>query len=138
MRKLIVPVILVPALLIAIVVLLPLRAFAAVTPQHHTPHFFLKSSLHGKQVPLASNLTYHGGPVMNGTANVYAIFWEPTGNVQAGYNSLIQRYFGDVNGTGLYHNNTQYHNSYGQYASSEHLVASWVDNNSLSRIAVAG
>lgn len=129
MRKLIVPVILVPMLLLAIVVFMPMRAFAAAAPQHHIPHFFLKSSLHGKQAPQASNLTYHGGPVMSGTANVYAIFWEPNGNVQAGYNSLIQRYFGDVNGTGLYKNNTQYHNSSGQYASAEHLAASWVDSS---------
>jgi hypothetical protein len=129
MRKMIVPLFCVPMLLMALVMVLPTRAFAAANPQHHVPHFFLKSTLHAKQVPLASNLSYHGGSVMNGTQNVYAIFWEPTGNVQSGYNSLIQRYFGDVNGQGLYKNNTQYHDSSGHYPSAEHLVASWVDNS---------
>jgi hypothetical protein len=34
---------------------------------------------------------------MTGTANAYAIFWEPKGSfVSAKYNSLITRYFGDI------------------------------------------
>jgi hypothetical protein len=122
MRKLIVPLVLVPMLLVAIAALIPTSAFAAAQPQHHTPHFLLKT-----QRPLASNLRYYGGPVMTGTANVYAIFWEPGNNVESGYNSLIQRYFGDVNGTGLYNNNTQYTQSGGGDPSAEHLVTSWVD-----------
>ncbi|HZS75848.1 MAG TPA: hypothetical protein VFA41_04490 [Ktedonobacteraceae bacterium] len=120
MRKRIVPLLFVPILISAFAALMPLQAFAAT--QHHTAHFYLK---HIKAA--GSNLRYYGGPVMTGTQNVYAIFWEPTGNVQSGYNSLIQRYFADVNGSGLYHNNTQYHNSSGSYPSGEHLVASWVD-----------
>lgn len=133
MRKQIVPLFLVPLLLLAIVAMMPMSAFASsAASQHHTPHFFLKSTLHSKGVPnapQANNLQYNGGPVMEGTANVYAIFWEPSNNVQSGYNSLIQRYFGDVNGQGLYKNNTQYHDYTGRYASAEHLVASWVDNS---------
>ena len=129
MRKFVVPLFVVPTVLLALVAMLPLSAFAApAASQSHTPHYFLKSSQNGKNAPLANNLLYNGGPVMVGTANVYAIFWEPTGNVQSGYNALIQRYFGDVNGTGLYKNNTQYHDSSGHYASAEHLVASWVDS----------
>ena len=122
MQKKTLPLLLVPALLLTIVALMPSQALAA--SPHLSPHFYLK---HGN-APLAGNLVYHGGPVMNGTANVYAIFWEPTSNVQINYNSLIQRYFGDVNGTGLYHNNTQYNNSAGRHPSQEHLVASWVDS----------
>jgi hypothetical protein len=122
MRKRIAALFLVPMLLMTIVAFVVTKGTSAAPP-HYTPHFFLK---HG-QAPLASNLVYHGGPVMKGTANVYAIFWEPTGNVQSGYNSLIQRYFGDVNGTGLYHNNTQYHNSTGSNPSAEQFTTSWVD-----------
>ncbi len=132
MLKRIIPLFLVPLLLLSIVAMLPLSAFAAARgTAHHTPHFFLKSSLHKgiHQAPQANNLVYWGGPEMDGTANVYAIFWEPTNNVQSGYNSLIQRYFGDVNGQGLYRNNTQYHDYTGRYPSAEHLVASWVDNS---------
>jgi hypothetical protein len=125
MRKRLFPVLAVPLLLLAIVAMTPLSASAA---SRHLPHFFLKHAPH--TVPNAVNLSYHGGSVMNGTANVYAIFWEPTNNVQSGYNSLIQRYFNDVNGSGLYHNNTQYHDSSSRYPSAEHLAASWVDNSS--------
>lgn len=73
-------------------------------------------------------MTYHGGPVQNGTAHVYAIFWEPTGStVSSTYNSLIKRYFGDIGTSGLYKNNTQYKNSTGGYASGAVLSGSWVD-----------
>lgn len=129
MRKLIVSATMVPILLLAVVAMMPMSAAAA--SQQHVPHFFVmhsgKATSATPNAPTASNMTYHGGPVMNGTANVYAIFWEPTNNVQSGYNSLIQQYFGDVNGTGLYKNNTQYKNSSGGYASAEHLAGSYVD-----------
>ena len=127
MRKLIMPILAVPMLILAIVAMSPLSVFAAT--KHHTPHFYQK----GNARSLGSNLRYFGGPVMYGTANVYAIFWEPTGRVQSNYNSLIQRYFGDVNGSGLYHNNTQYHDSASRYPSAEHLSASWVDTSAYPR-----
>src|SRR5579863_492496 len=79
----------------------------------------------------ATNLIYHGGPVMAGASKDYAIFWEPTGSyVSPGYNSLIERYFGDVGGSGLYHNNTQYTNTKGKAPSSSSLGGSWVDTSS--------
>ncbi len=121
MRKRIASLFFVPMLLLTIVAFTPTKALAAAP--HSIPHFFLKQG----QTPFASNLTYHGGPVMGETINVYAIFWEPTGNVETNYNSLIQRYFGDVNGAGLYHNNTQYHDSTGSQPSAEKFAASWVD-----------
>jgi hypothetical protein len=130
MRRRLLSALALPLLLAALAAMLPLSASAASVASHRTPHFLLRSTLGTQHLAVryaGNNLSYHGGPVMAGTANVYAIFWEPTGNVQSGYNSLIQRYFGDVNGTGLYKNNTQYNNSSGQHASSEHLVASWTD-----------
>src|SRR2546421_526721 len=93
---------------------------------HHQPHFFLKP---GHLISNAgSNLQYNGGPVMTGTTNVYAIFWEPTGNVSSTYHSLIERYFTDVGGTGLYKNNTQYTDSSGNAPSNTTLAGSWVDS----------
>lgn len=78
--------------------------------------------------PLArGNLIYHNGPVQAGTANVFAIFWEPTGNVSSRYNSLIQQFFGDVGATGLYHNNTQYTQTGGGAPSNAVLAGSFVD-----------
>jgi len=75
-----------------------------------------------------SNMTYHNGPVMTGTANIYAIFWEPTGSyVSPTYNSLILRYFGDIGGSSLYANNKQYTQTGGGFASNAVLASSWVD-----------
>ncbi len=78
----------------------------------------------------ATNLIYHGGPVMAGTSKDYAIFWEPTGSyVSPNYNSLIKRYFGDVGSSGLYHNNTQYTNRNGKAPTSSRLGGVWVDTS---------
>ncbi len=77
------------------------------------------------------NLSYNGGPVMVGTAQVYAIFWEPTGStVSSNYNNLILRYFRDVGGTGLYANNSQYTDTTGTAPSNATLAGSWVDTSS--------
>src|SRR5947209_18915455 len=117
MRKRALPVLGLLALVtMAIIAMTPTGTFAAASTgdalaRHHHPHFFLKKGVHKRPTsPNASgnNLNYGGGPVMGGTTNVFAIFWEPTGNVSGSYNSQIQRYFGDVNGSGLYNNNTQY------------------------------
>src|SRR2546429_9252513 len=97
MRKLIMPILAVPMLILAIVAMSPLSVFAAA--KHHTPHFYQK----GNARSLGSNLRYFGGPGMYGQANVYAIFWEPTGRVQGNYNFFFQRYFGDVKCFGTYH-----------------------------------
>lgn len=116
--------------------LTPLSAVAAsMTGQqatHHAPHYFLKKGVQrGNASTQASsnNLNYGGGPVMTGTANVYAIFWEPGNNVASGYNSLIQRYFGDVGGSPLYQIANQYTQSGGGFASNARLAASWVDTS---------
>lgn len=138
MRKRVFPVLVLPALILALAALamMPLNASAAsntgLRSRHHHAHFFLKSQLHRHHAatPFAgNNLNYGGGPVMGGTTNVYAIFWEPTGNVSANYNSLILRYFGDVGGSSLYHNNTQYTDSSGNVPSNSVLAGSWVDNS---------
>jgi hypothetical protein len=105
-------------------------AFSKAAPQH-TQHaspapFFWKSPL--LRPNASGNLQYGGGPVMSGTTHVYVIFWEPTGNVSSTYHSLIERYFNDVGGTGLYNNNTQYTDSSGNVPSSTTLAGTWVDN----------
>ena len=78
--------------------------------------------------PNAGNLIYHGGPVMTGTANAYAIFWEPTGSfVSPNYNSLISRYLGDIGPSKLYKNNKQYTQNGGGAPTNAVLAGSWVD-----------
>jgi hypothetical protein len=63
----------------------------------------------------SSNLSYHGGPVML-TNTTYAIFWGPSNSWDSGYQTLIDRFFGDVqadNGksTNVYASDTQYYNA---------------------------
>lgn len=130
----------VPILILLMLGLMPLSAFAATTARagsnsataSRPPHFFWKKNI-ARQPAIASaannNLIYGGGPVMTGTSHVYAIFWEPTGSVASGYNSTIERYFQDVNGSPLYRNNKQYTQSGGGFASSTTLTGSWVDNS---------
>ena len=111
----------------AVAFLQPFNAGAApaVRVQTH-PHIF--ATKNASHTYLVNELFYHGGPVMGGTTNVYAIFWEPTGSfVSANYNSLILRYFGAVGGSPLYHNNTQYKDSKKNIPSNASLAASWVD-----------
>lgn len=116
------------------IALLPLSAFAATASaaaRHHGKvHFFRHApKTKGASVtPFAgSNLNYGGGPVQDGTTTAYAIYWEPTQNVSSGYQSLINRYFGDVGSSGLYHNNTQYTDSSSAYPSNATFGGSWVD-----------
>ena len=135
LRAFVLPVVAFALMFLAIMPLSASAATAATTASasktqhhsHHKPHFFFKR--HQFRPNVGSNLNYGGGPVMAGTTNVYAIFWEPTGNVSPTYNSLIQRYFGDVGGTGLYNNNTQYTDSNGGVPSNTNFVASWVDTS---------
>ena len=96
----------------------------------HKPQLLLKSQLYQTQ-PLAytaqNNVSYSGGPVMTGTAHVYAIFWEPTDNVSSKYNSLIKRYFGDIGNSPLYQIAHQYKQSDGGSPANAVLAGSWTD-----------
>jgi hypothetical protein len=118
---------LLPLLTFAIVAVAVLRPFSAnaTAPRAHKPHPFAASE-HIKRP--GNNVIYHGGPVMGGTANVYAIFWEPTGSyISPGYNSLILQYFNDIGGSSLYHNDTQYKDSSNSFPSNAVLAGSWID-----------
>jgi hypothetical protein len=76
------------------------------------------------------NLTYHGGPTERTTSINYAIFWQPSGSYMSPtYQSLIERYFADVGGSGLYNNNTQYYDGSGNIANSSSFGGAWVDTS---------
>ncbi|MFL5690662.1 MAG: hypothetical protein ACJ795_02550, partial [Ktedonobacteraceae bacterium] len=124
------------AIILALVTLLPLRTHAMTTHSQSagksTPtakiHFIRPASY--RVANAGENLAYSGGPVMAGTAQVYVIFWEPTGSfVSPNYNTLIQRYFRDVGSTGLYANNSQYTDTTGTAPSNAALAGSWVDTS---------
>ncbi|HWE10618.1 MAG TPA: hypothetical protein VG325_14795 [Solirubrobacteraceae bacterium] len=80
------------------------------------------------------NLTYHNGPVMH-TNKVYAIYWVPPGySVDSGYESLINRFFGDVSAdsgktSNVYFSDTQYYDTAGNVAYTSSFAGSYVDTS---------
>lgn len=95
--------------------------------------------VHGKASRNATsggNLTYHNGPVMH-TNRVYAIYWVPPGyTVDSGYESLINRYFGDVSAdsgksSNVYFSGTQYYDTAGSVAYASTFAGSYVDTSPL-------
>ncbi|HZO75347.1 MAG TPA: hypothetical protein VFB60_24285 [Ktedonobacteraceae bacterium] len=134
------PAIALPMVVLALIAMamMPTAASAAppkVARSHQKVHFFLHPNKQSHSAVskvhqfAGNNLNYNGGPVMGGTTNVFAIFWEPTGNVSANYQSLIQRYFGDVGGNGIYNNNSQYNDSTGAVPTNTQLAGVFVDNS---------
>jgi len=104
------------------------NASAATVGGGHIMQINKPTGVKSAAVPLATNLTYNGGPVMTGTANVFAIFWEPTGStVSSGYNSLLQRFVSDVHGTTYYTILKQYTQSGGAAPSTATLAGTFVD-----------
>lgn len=133
-----------PSLTLSVLVLLlliPLSAFAATSSGtapgaiQHQAHFSPTVVVQHAQTnqPFASNLTYHGGPVQAGAAHLFAIFWQPTNNVSSGYHSLIQRFFGDIGGSTVYHNNIQYTQTGGGAPTSASLAGTFVDTRAYPR-----
>ena len=121
------------------IALLPATRFATTSTRAATSHKVHIFHSRGHAQPpkaasttIGSNVPYHGGPVMAGTAQVFAIFWEPTGNVSANYNSLIERYFGDVGGSPLYNINNQYKQTSGAFPTNAVLPSNgtFVDTTS--------
>jgi hypothetical protein len=109
-----------------------LDASAGKTGSQSYAHFFRQRDATGgapsPQFSGFGNLRYHNGPTKRSTSTTYAIFWEPSGStVSATYNSLIQRYFGDMGGSGLYNIDTQYYDGGGHIANSSSLGGAWVD-----------
>jgi serine protease len=85
----------------------------------------------------AGNLKYHAGPVEH-TNKVYAIYWVPPGYaIQSGYDTLINRFFGDVaaasgSTTNVYYSDTQYYDSVnGNITYSSSFGGSYTDTNPL-------
>ncbi len=121
--------------LLALLPLLALAFMAAAVPQQSNVATYPATSsmlgMRGYEVtgPTSNrNVTYHGGPIMNGTSVDYLIFWEPTGSkVPATFNSLIERYFHDVGNSPLYHNNIQYTDKQGGKPQMSSFGGAWVD-----------
>lgn len=117
--------------MIVLVAMLVLPLSASANSAGSKAHFMAPQGKHTAVTPFAgTNLTYNGGPVVTGTANVFAIFWEPSGStVSSTYNSLIQRFFRDVHGTTYYTILKQYKNGSGSGPVTGQLAGSFVDTH---------
>jgi len=83
----------------------------------------------------SGNLVYHsGGRVQTGTHNTYAIYWGTS--FSANYQTLINRYFGDVAAasgqtSNVYYSDTQYYQTISGTTThitySEHFAGHWAD-----------
>jgi hypothetical protein len=96
-----------------LLIAMPIGANAAAPHKQLAPYLPTKGNYVAPRH--IDNLSY-GGAKLQVTNTNYVIFWEPSklqdgsnAYVSPTYNSLIQRYFGDVGGNGLYNNNTQYY-----------------------------
>lgn len=85
----------------------------------------------------SKNLIFHGGSVLSPGNTVYAIYWSPSGwryPVSSGYQSLINRFYGDVAhdttaglSTNVYYSDTQY--GAGVYGSTAVTLGSLANNS---------
>src|SRR5947209_15379191 len=130
----------------------PHLARAASTTHHSAqsakaghPHFMKTRRAAKTTNPTVDDVTYHNGQVMQQTSITYAIFWEPptlpdgtATQVSANYHSLLERYLGDIGGSGLYNNNTQYYDSFtGHITNSSSFGGAWVDSSSYPAVDCA-
>jgi len=120
----------------------PVDAATSMLPAHSmhvthlAPHIF---KVHGRgnnsKADNVDQLTYNGGPVMHSSVT-YAIFWEPptlqdgsSTQVSSTYNSILQNYFGDIGGSGVYAIATQYHDTTGTIANNSTFGGAWTDTS---------
>jgi hypothetical protein len=102
------------ALMVALLIGTPGIASARTMAPKQLTHF--TPTTHNYNAPQIPALLTYGGAKVQVTNTNYVIMWEPPklqdgtpATVSAPYNSLMQRYFNDVGGNGLYNNNTQYY-----------------------------
>lgn len=112
------------------------KPIIAPAPSNHPHPHIMKVHNRSKPHTAPSNLlTYNGGPIMQ-TEVSYAIFWEPATlqdgsatHVSSTYNSLIQRYFNDIGGSGLYGTNTQYYDNNHRILNNSTFGGAWLDTS---------
>lgn len=105
----------------------PLTANAATTVSVRFASHAVSGHAQKVQPFAQANLTYHGGPVQTGTANIFTIFWQPTNNVSSKYHSLLNQFYGDIGSSGLYHNNIQYTQTGGAHPTGARLAGTFTD-----------
>lgn len=118
------------ALLIVLgtLVLLPM-AQAGATPLVSHPSFVAhKGQARPAGVNSSVNLTYwNGSSVLENHTSLWAIFWEPNGNVAPGYNELVNQFLGDLNSSPQYQIAAQYPDLSNLGPNGTRFAGSWVD-----------
>jgi hypothetical protein len=118
--------------------IMPTHAYAASIAAPAATPFASTAAVQAARVP---KIEYWGGDVMRGPTAVVPIFWEPP-HLQGGqvppdltaYNTLIQRFFGDVGGHGMYDVLSQYYEQTpGRHyiVNSSGVLTAVVDNTTL-------
>src|SRR5579884_1201747 len=108
----------------------------SITRQSH-PHILKTHQaalLSGSSTTLP--LVYHNGQVMQHSSTIYTIFWAPPKlpdgtptHESTNYEFLLKQYFGDIGGSAMYNNNTQYYdNFHGHINKISTLGGAWIDN----------
>jgi len=123
----------VTALLIVLgaLVLLTTQAGAASQPSNiSTASHRSSAGQRPATVNSSVNLAYrNGGAVLENHTSLWAIYWEPTGNVAAGYNNLINQYLGDLGTSPQYQISTQYPDLSNLGPNGTRFAGSWVDTS---------
>lgn len=85
------------------------------------------------------DMTYHGGPVIDGIVNIYLIFWIDASFQPASpkYGSLIEQFVQDIGQSPLYANLSQYHDSSGRYPTGARLAGTFTDTRPFPQDLVA-
>jgi len=72
-------------------------------------------------------MTYHNGPVQH-TQKIFTVFWFPTGNtIPAGYQTTINQFVQDLNGTPYYTIASQYSDTTGNIDTAVLYGGTWLD-----------
>ncbi len=125
--------------LLATFAVLPARAQSheVTSPQGNKIHVSWSAPVVASTVSAQAqaNMTYHGGPVMRNATN-YLIFWQPPGRAAfpAGYQTAMEKFFGDVSGTPLFNIVTQY----GDGGSTPPNTTSWAGSWSTTAASSSG
>ncbi len=82
------------------------------------------------------DLTYQGGAVVDGIANVYLVFWEDSAfqSLSPKYVSLIQQFVSDIGRSPLYANLSQYKDTLGRCPVGAKLAGTFIDRQSFEKL----
>ncbi len=87
---------------------------------------------------LVGNMTYHAGPVQH-TQKIFTIFWAgPSGSFLSGYQTTINQFVQDLNGSPYYATASQYNDTVGYISTGLVYGGTWLDTtNAIPNVNVS-